>query len=252
MESITVRGGRRLTGEVRVEGAKNSALKLMAASIMAPGVCRISNVPDIADVDIMSQVLEALGARVARTDHALEIDATTISSHEAPYEFVAQMRASTAVLGPLVARLGEARVAMPGGCNIGSRKIDMHLRGLQALGVRIDIGHGYIHATAPEGGRPLAANVTLDFASVGATENLLMASVLARGYHGHRERGPGTGDRRSDRVPQLDGRTCQRRGDPDCDRRGGRRTSALPTTEWSATASRRARTSWRAPSPAVP
>ncbi len=181
MESITVRGGRRLTGEVRVEGAKNSALKLMAASIMAPGVCRISNVPDIADVDMMSQVLEALGARVARTDHALEIDATTISSYEAPYEFVAQMRASTAVLGPLVARLGEARVAMPGGCNIGSRKIDMHLRGLQALGVKIDIGHGYIHATAPEGGRPLAANVTLDFASVGATENLLMASVLARG-----------------------------------------------------------------------
>jgi len=180
MESITVRGGRRLTGQVTVEGAKNSALKLMAASIMAPGVSRLTNVPDIADVDLMAQVLEALGASVTRTDHALEIDATDITSHEAPYEFVAQMRASTAVLGPLVARLGEANVAMPGGCNIGSRKIDMHLRGLQTLGVKIDIGHGYIHATAPAGG-PKAAHVTLDFASVGATENLLMASVIASG-----------------------------------------------------------------------
>ena len=180
MESITVRGGARLTGEVTVEGAKNSALKLMAAAIMAPGISRLSNVPDIADVDIMAQVLEALGARVTRIDHALEIDATRLTNHEAPYEFVAQMRASTAVLGPLISRLGEANVAMPGGCNIGSRKIDMHLRGLQALGVEIVIGHGYIHATAlPEG--PHAAHVTLDFASVGATENLLMASVLAKG-----------------------------------------------------------------------
>ncbi len=129
----------------------------------------------------MTQVLEPLGALVTRIDHALEIDATDLTGYEAPYEFVAQMRASTAVLGPLVARLGEASVAMPGGCNIGSRKIDMHLRGLEALGVEDHVGHGYIHATAPEGGRPLARHVTLDFASVGATENLLMAAVLAQG-----------------------------------------------------------------------
>jgi len=180
MESIIVRGGARLSGVVTVEGAKNSALKLMAAALMAPGVSRLSNVPDIADVDIMAQVLEALGARVRRTDHALEIDATRLTSHEAPYEFVAQMRASTAVLGPLLSRLGEANVAMPGGCNIGSRKIDMHLRGLQALGIDIEFGHGYIHAVVPAGG-PVATQVTLDFASVGATENLLMASVLAQG-----------------------------------------------------------------------
>jgi len=180
MESIIVRGGATLTGEVRVEGAKNSALKLMVAALMAPGTSRLTNVPDIADVDIMAQVLEALGAKVTRTDHALEIDATELTSHEAPYEFVAQMRASTAVLGPLISRLGEADVAMPGGCNIGSRKIDMHLRGLQELGIAIELGHGFIRAVAPEGG-PRAAHVILDFASVGATENLLMASVLAHG-----------------------------------------------------------------------
>jgi len=180
MESITVRGGRRLTGTVRVEGAKNSALKLMAAALMAPGTTRLTNVPDIADVAIMTQVLTALGATVTRSDHSLEIDASTLTGHAAPYEYVAQMRASTAVLGPLVSRSGCAEVAMPGGCNIGSRKIDMHLRGLEALGVEISMGHGYIRATRPEGGLR-AANVTLDFASVGATENLLMAAVLAYG-----------------------------------------------------------------------
>ncbi len=180
MESIIVCGGRPLSGEVRVEGAKNSALKLMAAALLAPGTSRITNVPDIADVDIMSEVLRHLGAEVRRTDHALEIDATALTSHDAPYELVAQMRASIAVLGPLVARLGQARVAMPGGCNIGSRKIDMHIAGLRHLGVEIGFGHGYITATAPDGGLKGAA-VTLEFPSVGATENLLTASVIAEG-----------------------------------------------------------------------
>lgn len=180
MESIIVCGGMRLAGEVRVEGAKNSALKLMAASLLAPGTSRITNIPDIADVDIMSEVLEHLGARVVRTDHCLEIDASELGTHEAPYELVAKMRASIAVLGPLVARYGEARVAMPGGCNIGSRKIDMHIAGLQHLGVEVTFGHGYIHASVPPAGLT-AANVTLEFPSVGATENLLMAAVLAAG-----------------------------------------------------------------------
>lgn len=180
MESIIVRGGRRLHGEVRVEGAKNSALKLMAAALMAPGATRLSNVPDIADVDVMCEVLSHLGAKVERTDHALVIDATELTGFDAPYELVAQMRASIAVLGPLLARMGEARVAMPGGCNIGSRNIDMHIAGLEELGVEMTSGHGYIHAKAPEGGmRP--AHVTLEFPSVGATENLLMASVVAHG-----------------------------------------------------------------------
>lgn len=176
---IRIRGGMPLRGEVKVEGAKNSALKLMAAALMAPGISRLTNVPDISDVHTMSDVLAGLGARVARRDHELEVDATTLTSFEAPYEMVAQMRASIAVLGPLIARMGQARVAMPGGCAIGSRKIDMHIRGLEVLGVHVEMGHGYIHATAPEGLR--GAAVTLDFPSVGATENLLMASVLAQG-----------------------------------------------------------------------
>lgn len=180
MESITVTGGRPITGEVRVEGAKNSALKLMAASLLAPGVSHITNVPDITDVGLMAQVLEGLGAKVTRSAHALSIDATDITSFEAPYEFVAQMRASISVLGPLVARYGQAHVAMPGGCNIGSRKIDIHIRGLAELGVEIHMGHGYLDAKVPPGGLH-GANVMLDFPSVGATENLLMAAVVANG-----------------------------------------------------------------------
>ncbi len=180
MESIIVRGGRCLTGEVRVEGAKNSALKLMAASLLAPGVSRITNVPDIADVEVMAEVLRGLGVGVRRADHSIEIDATQVTSFEAPYEMVARMRASISVLGPLVARYGQAHVAMPGGCNIGSRKIDMHISGLAELGVEIRTGHGYIDAIAPEGGLH-GGDVTLDFPSVGATENLLTAAAVARG-----------------------------------------------------------------------
>jgi len=179
MRSIVIRGGSPLSGEVFVEGAKNSALKLMAASLLAKGVSRISNVPDISDVHTMTEVLGGLGVKVTRTSHELVIDATSLTSVEAPYEMVSRMRASIAVLGPLVARCGQARVAMPGGCAIGSRKIDMHLRGLEAFGVHVEFGHGFIDATAPEGIR--GAHVILDFPSVGATENLLMASVLAQG-----------------------------------------------------------------------
>ena len=179
MASIIVTGGRPLTGTVRVGGAKNSALKLMAAALLAPGASVIRNVPDISDVAVMAQVLEGLGAKVVREDHSVRVDATAITSLETPYELVAQMRASIVVLGPLVARFGRARVAMPGGCNIGSRKIDMHIHGLEHLGVRIAFEHGYIDATAPDG--LTGSHVLLDFPSVGATENLLMAAVLAEG-----------------------------------------------------------------------
>ncbi len=180
MDSIIVCGGVRLAGEVSVEGAKNSALKLMAASLMVPGVTRLTNVPRIADVEVMAEVLHRLGAPVTRSGHVIEIDATNLASHEAPYDLVARMRASTAVLGPLIARLGQARVALPGGCNIGSRKIDMHIRGLEALGVRTCTEHGYISAEAPSGGLR-AATISLDFPSVGATENLLMTAALTPG-----------------------------------------------------------------------
>lgn len=161
MPSIVVTGGTRMRGTVRVSGAKNSALKLMAASLLAPGASVIHNAPDIADVSTMAEVLGGLGVTVSRHGGTLIVDATEIRSHEAPYDLVAQMRASIVVLGPLLARLGRARVAMPGGCNIGSRKIDLHLRGLADLGVHIASEHGYIQAEAPYGLR--GASIVLDF-----------------------------------------------------------------------------------------
>lgn len=180
MEVIRVEGGHPITGEVTVEGAKNSALKLMAATILAPGVSTLTNVPNIADVHVMGKVLKELGAKIEVADeHTLVIDTSSVDRWETPYHLVAQMRASTAVLGPLIGRFGKATVAMPGGCNIGARKIDMHLLGLQALGVQFDMTHGDICATTPNG--LIGSSVTLDFASVGATENLMMASVRATG-----------------------------------------------------------------------
>ncbi len=180
MDVIQVEGGHKITGEVTVEGAKNSALKLMAATLMASGVTTLTNVPNIADVHVMGKVLKNLGATIeVVNEHELRIDTTGVDSWETPYDLVAQMRASTAVLGPLLSRFGKAIVAMPGGCNIGARKIDMHILGLEALGVEFKIDHGNINAHAPKGIH--GATVTLAFASVGATENLMMASVFAKG-----------------------------------------------------------------------
>ncbi|SJZ64365.1 UDP-N-acetylglucosamine 1-carboxyvinyltransferase [Olsenella sp. KH1P3] len=180
MEVIKVEGGYPIGGEVNVEGAKNSALKLMAATILAPGVNTLTNVPNISDVHVMGKVLECLGAKITvKGLHELEIDTSSVDKWETPYHLVAKMRASTAVLGPLLGRFGKAVVAMPGGCNIGARKIDMHILGLEALGVNFEIDHGNIHATTPTGLK--GTTVTLDFASVGATENLMMASVMAEG-----------------------------------------------------------------------
>ena len=185
-EIILVHGNNTLAGKVRVSGAKNSALKLMAATVIAQGECVIRNVPKISDIDVMADVLEWLGAtvdrdgRADRDEHTLSIDTSTLDSCETPYELVSKMRASIAVLGPLIGRFGEARVAMPGGCQIGARKIDMHLKGLECLGVKFDIDHGNLNATTPNGLH--GAHVTLDFPSVGATENLLMAAVVAEGH----------------------------------------------------------------------
>lgn len=180
MDVIKVEGGLPIHGEVTVEGAKNSALKLMAATIMAPGVNTLTNVPNISDVHVMGKVLKRLGATIEVVDeHTLVIDTTNVNNWETPYELVAKMRASTAVMGPLLARFGKAVVAMPGGCNIGARKIDLHILGLEALGVEFEVAHGNIHASAPNG--VIGTTVTLEFASVGATENLIMASVHAKG-----------------------------------------------------------------------
>lgn len=178
-EKIVITGNKTLSGDISVSGAKNSALKLMAASLLARGVTTLHNVPFISDIEIMAKVLDHLGATVKREGHSLAIDTSSVECYEAPYELVSEMRASISVLGPLIARFGTARVAMPGGCQIGARKIDMHLVGLESLGVHFEIDHGYLEATTPTG---LKANhVVLDFPSVGATENLLMTAIVAKG-----------------------------------------------------------------------
>lgn len=175
---LVVTGGRRLVGQVAVSGAKNSALKLMAASLLAPGTSVLHNVPDIQDVRTMREVLEYLGALVEFADGTMTVDTTAVQSHIAPYELVQRMRASIQIMGPLVARFGRARVAMPGGCNLGPRKIDIHLRGLAAMGGVVRSDHGFVEVTAP---KLKAVDMFLDYPSVGATENLLMAAVLAEG-----------------------------------------------------------------------
>lgn len=178
-EIIIVKENSTLTGTVAVSGAKNSALKLIAAAVLGQGSSTLHNVPLISDISIMAEVLRCLGATVEREGHSLTIDTTNIDKHETPYELVSKMRASISVLGPLIGRFGCARVAMPGGCQIGARKIDMHMIGLEALGVHFEIDHGFLEATTPNGLH--GAHVVLEFPSVGATENLLMASVVAKG-----------------------------------------------------------------------
>jgi len=179
MDRLYVTGGARLAGEIRVSGAKNSALKLMAASLLAPGRTRLANIPRILDCALMGEVLEHLGAAVEWTGNSVAIDSNDLTSVETPYELVRRMRASIVVLGPLLARAGRARVAMPGGDNIGSRPIDLHIDGLRKMGVEIRSEHGFLNADAPVGLR--GAAITLDYPSVGATENLMMAAVAARG-----------------------------------------------------------------------
>ena len=175
---LLVRGGSRLCGQVPVSGAKNSALKLMAASLLASGNSVLHNVPDIQDVHTMREVLEYLGADVEFSDGTMTVDTTSVQSHVAPYELVQRMRASIQIMGPLVARFGEARVAMPGGCNLGPRKIDIHLRGLAEMGGVVRSDHGFVEVTAS---RLHGTAVFLEYPSVGATENLLMAAVMAEG-----------------------------------------------------------------------
>ncbi|MGH2779114.1 MAG: UDP-N-acetylglucosamine 1-carboxyvinyltransferase [Actinomycetota bacterium] len=178
MRSYVIDGPCRLSGEVRISGAKNSTLKLMVAALMVPGEVVLERVPQITDVDLMAEVLEQLGASVQRDGSRLVIDSSGDLCEEAPYELVTKMRASIQVLGPLLARLGHARVAMPGGDAIGSRPIDMHLRGLERMGARFTTEHGYVEGSSK---RLHGVNTLLEFPSVGATENILMAAVLARG-----------------------------------------------------------------------
>jgi UDP-N-acetylglucosamine 1-carboxyvinyltransferase len=175
---LRIRGGVPLHGEVAVNGAKNSALAIMAGALLCSQECRIRNVPNLVDVHRMGQVLTALGVKVRYDRGALDLDVTHLHRSLAPYEIVSQLRASFFVIGPLLARLGVARVPMPGGCAIGARPVELHVRGLQALGAVVQIEHGMVHAYA----RKLkGANIYLDYPSVGATETLMMAATLAEG-----------------------------------------------------------------------
>jgi UDP-N-acetylglucosamine 1-carboxyvinyltransferase len=178
MRSYRIRGGRPLEGEVPVGGAKNSTLKLMVAALMVPGEVVLEGVPRITDVSLMGEVLERLGAMVTRNDDSLVIDSSSEPSDETPYELVTKMRASIQVLGPLLARLGRARVAMPGGDAIGSRPIDLHVGGLERMGAKFTSQHGYVEGVAD---RLHGTSILLEFPSVGATENLLMAAATAQG-----------------------------------------------------------------------
>jgi UDP-N-acetylglucosamine 1-carboxyvinyltransferase len=182
VQVLRVTGGARLAGEVPVVGAKNSVLKLMAAALLAPGETRLGNLPAISDVTIMHELLERLGCQVSEATHG-QSDSVTVTvpeqpAWEAPYELVRRIRGSICVLGPLLARTGRAKVALPGGDAIGSRPLDMHFAGLERMGAEIRVEHGYIVAEAPD---LRAASIWLDFPSVGATENLLTAATLAKG-----------------------------------------------------------------------
>lgn len=181
MEKLIVKGGTRLVGAVKTSGAKNAVLPIIAASILGTTPSHLDEVPMLEDVHTISEVLKCLGLAVecSPEKNVLDIDSTEITSYEAPYELVRTMRASFLVMGPLLARIGKARISMPGGCAIGARPIDIHLKGFEALGVKIEQGHGYIEASAPEGLK--GTSIYFDFPSVGATENIMMAASLAEG-----------------------------------------------------------------------
>ncbi|MBS0014220.1 MAG: UDP-N-acetylglucosamine 1-carboxyvinyltransferase [Desulfobacterales bacterium] len=178
MDEIVIQGGRRLDGEVRISGAKNAALPMLAASLLTGGRFCYTNVPDLKDIESIRQLLCTIGAEISETPDGLTVDTTGLNDVEAPYELVRKMRASVLVLGPLLARLGRARVSLPGGCAIGARPINMHLEGFSRLGARITLEHGYVQAEAET---LTGSEIFFDVPTVTGTENLMMAAVLAKG-----------------------------------------------------------------------
>jgi len=180
VDKLLIRGGRPLHGELRVSGAKNAALPILAATLLASRPVVVRNLPHLHDVTTMIELLGCLGVQVVVDERlGVEVDASTITNFQADYDLVKTMRASILVLGPLVARFGEAHVSFPGGCAIGSRPVDLHLKGLEAMGARIEVGGGYIHAYSD--GRLQGAHIVMETVTVGGTENLLMAAALAEG-----------------------------------------------------------------------
>ena len=178
MDKLIIDGGRPLAGLVRVSGAKNSVLPILAATILAEGPVKLYNVPELRDVSTMAKLLEEMGA-VTSSAEEYKVDASSLSSFRAPYELVKTMRASFLVLGPLLTKYGKAEVSLPGGCAIGARPVNLHIKGLEAMGAKIQVESGYVKARAPQGLK--GAEIFLEIASVGATENLIMAAVLAEG-----------------------------------------------------------------------
>ena len=186
MQKLAIQGGNRLNGEVRISGAKNAALPILCASLLTADELHLGNLPDLQDVVTMRKLLQQLGVAIEVSGNQAVMSAAHIDKLEAPYDMVKTMRAAILVLGPLVTRFGEARVSLPGGCAIGSRPVDLHIKGLQAMGAEIHIEHGYIHAQVPQGnggrsGRLKGARIFFDLVSVTGTENLMMAAVLADG-----------------------------------------------------------------------
>jgi UDP-N-acetylglucosamine 1-carboxyvinyltransferase len=177
-ERIIIHGGKPLNGSVIIGGAKNAVLKMMAAALLTKGVSVLRNVPHLTDVYTMAEVIKHLGAKVKFANNELEIDARDVGDIEAPYELVSQLRASFVVLGPLLARFGQAKVSLPGGCAIGERRIDLHERGLKLMGAEVRTEHGYVYASAAH---LIGSRIYLDRPSNGATENIMMAAVLADG-----------------------------------------------------------------------
>ena len=225
MEKIVVRGGNRLSGSIKISGAKNAVLPIITAAMLAKTPCTLEEIPNLEDVRTICETIGHLGIRVERKDESsLYIDGSSITTCEAPYELVRKMRASFLVMGPLLARKGLAKISLPGGCAIGTRPIDLHLKGFEALGAKIVNGHGFIEAQAPNG--LSGARIYLDFPSVGATENIMMAASMASGQTvienpaeepeivdlanilnamGARVRGAGTNIIRIDGVAELKG-----------------------------------------------
>lgn len=182
MEKLIINGGATLRGRVKISGAKNAVLPIIAATLLGQdSPSKLEEVPALDDVHTLTAVLEQLGVKAEfnADKNTLMVDGSQISSCEAPYDLVRKMRASFLIIGPLLARYGKAKISLPGGCAIGTRPIDLHLKGFEALGAKIDIGHGFIEATAPEGLK--GARIYLDFPSVGATENIMMAASMAEG-----------------------------------------------------------------------
>ncbi|MBI5814281.1 MAG: UDP-N-acetylglucosamine 1-carboxyvinyltransferase [Nitrospinae bacterium] len=180
MDKIIIEGGRPLKGTVKVSGAKNAALPIFAATLLAPGEFSLTNIPDLMDIRTIARIIEVFGSKITRVDaSAYMVDSSAITRHEAPYELVKTMRASCLVLGPLLSRLGHAKVSLPGGCAIGERPIDQHLKGLAALGAKIDLSHGYVDASAPA--RLKGKHITMDMVTVTGVMNIMMAAVTADG-----------------------------------------------------------------------